>query len=104
MNALVQGYWPALVAVLASAALLALGLRRGLRAGDLRGAGRRTLETVGLTVALLAFDVVVGAALCVLLRGLGVFLSLYLNTDPVMLVFAVLQALVVQEWRRGARG
>ena len=77
------------------AAVRGLGARRDA----LRRALLRTVECVGLTIVLVVLNVAVGFVLVFALRRLtGSFVSLYLNTDAVLLVLSLLQAIVLQWW------
>ena len=86
-----------------SAGALHLARRRGHEAvpGALRAAARDALECVGLTVAFFVANLVLGAALTVVVRAVTpLFVSLYLSGDVSLLVLSALQALVYQRWRR----
>jgi len=88
--------------VTASSVLAAVAARRvfGLRAGGLRPALVRVLEWAGLTVGFYVLNLLLGLAAVVLLRKLrGGFVSLYLNTDNTIVLLSALQAAVLQWWR-----
>ena len=60
----------------------------------------RLLEWLGLVVAFYAFNLVTGFAAVLLLRKLtGSFLSMYVNADATLALFSAFQALVFQWWR-----
>ena len=78
-----------------------LGVRlMGLRVDALRPALIRLLEWVGLTAGFYALNLVLGVAAVVVLRkATGDFVSLYLNTDNTLVILSALQAAVFQWWR-----
>ena len=89
-----------LAALTSCAAFLAGRRWGGLARAGLRAALGRTLECAGLVVLFYGFNVAVGFALAVLAPRLtGVFVSVYVNTDQTLLVFAALQAVTYQWWR-----
>jgi hypothetical protein len=66
----------------------------------LRPALVRLLEWAGLTTGFYALNLVLGvAAVAVLRKVSGSFVSMYLNTDDTLLVLSGLQAAVLQWWR-----
>jgi len=89
-----------LLFALTSVALVAVGARvLGLRATSLRGALARVLELSGFTVLLTVVNVAAGFLLVLALRFLtGTFVSLYLNTDAMLVLMSVLQAAALQWW------
>lgn len=95
-----------LLFLLTSAALYAIATRGlGLPRAALRRALGAVLECAGLTLVLAAANVAAGFALVLLLRRLtGTFLSLYVNTDLVILGLAVLQAVALQWWMAAEEG
>jgi hypothetical protein len=97
-----QAFLP-LLFLLTSAALYAIATRAlGLPRVGLRRALAAVLECAGLTLVLAAADVAAGFALVLALRRLtGTFLSLYVNTDLVILGLAALQAVALQWWMAG---
>ena len=85
--------------------LLYLAATRGLgaRRGALRPALGRMVECLGLAIVVAAFNVAVGFLLVLALRRLtGSFVSLYLNTDVVLLALSLLQAIALQWWLAAA--
>ncbi|WP_441291632.1 hypothetical protein ACSRUE_15265 [Sorangium sp. KYC3313] len=83
-----------------SCAVYAAGRRRGMRAGLLRPALRRAIRCVGVCLLFWGGNVAVGAAVALLVRGLGLgFIWLYVNTDVSVLVLSALQALAFESWR-----
>ena len=95
-----EAYYLLLLFGLTSAALY-LAATRGLgaRRYALRAALVRMVECVGLAIVLAALNVAVGFLLVLALRPLtGSFVSLYLNTDGVLVVLSLLQAIVLQWW------
>ena len=88
--------------VMASSVLAAVAGRRlfSLREGGLRPALVRVLEWAGLTVGFYVLNLLLGVAAVVLLRkARGGFVSLYLNTDNTIVLLSALQAAVLQWWR-----
>ncbi|HET7746000.1 MAG TPA: hypothetical protein VFM29_01785 [Vicinamibacteria bacterium] len=83
-----------------------VGSRHGRgRPRALGAALRRACELVGLSVAFLALNLVVGVtAVLVIRRATGAFLSMYLNADVTLVALSVLQAAVWQWWRSGDGG
>jgi hypothetical protein len=76
--------------------------RRGARlpAAGLRAALGRLLECAGLVLAFYALNVGVGfAAVLVLRKVTGGFVSAYLTTDDTLAVLSALQAVAFQWWR-----
>ena len=73
-----------------------------LRARSLPAALSRMLECAGLAVVLVVVNVAAGFLLVLALRSLtGTFVSLYLNTDTMIVVMSVLQAMALQWWMEG---
>jgi hypothetical protein len=67
---------------------------------SLRPAFARLLECAGLAVAFYALNVLVGFAAVLVLRKLtGSFISMYLNTDATLSLLSALQAVTFQWWR-----
>ena len=96
------GFYLLLLCALTTAAALWLGRRRGLGSQAFSVAVFRVLECVGLSVLLLAANVMLGMALVLALRAVtGRFLSLYTNTDITLLVLSFLQAILLQAWFQG---
>jgi hypothetical protein len=97
-----QAFLPMLF-LLTSAALYVIATRGlGLPKATLGGALRAVLECAGLTLVLAAANVAAGFVLVLLLRRVtGSFLSLYVNTDLVILALALLQAVALQWWMAG---
>ena len=91
---------------LTSAAVVALARRGlGLRAARLPAALRRLLECAGLTLAFYVLNLAVGfAAVLVLRRLTGAFVSAYLNADDTLPVLSLFQAVAFQWWRADAEG
>jgi hypothetical protein len=89
------------LALLTSAAAGAAGVRFArLPASALRPALVRLLEWAGLAAAFYVANLLAGVAAVALLRRLtGEFLSLYMNTDTTLLALSALQAIVLQWWR-----
>jgi hypothetical protein len=100
-----QAFLPQLF-LLTSAALYAIATRAlGLPPAGFRRALPAVLECAGLTLVLAAVNVAAGFALVLLLRRLtGTFLSLYVNTDLVILGLAFLQAVALQWWMAAEDG
>jgi len=98
-------YLIALVA-LTSAAVVAVARRPlALSAARLPAALRRLLECAGLTLAFYVLNLAVGFAAVLILRRLtGVFLSAYLNADDTLPVLSLFQAVAFQWWRADAEG
>ena len=70
----------------------------------LRRAAGQAIETIGLSMMFYAVNVLFGVGLALLIRNTGSrFISLYLNADISLLVFAVLQGLFVELWWREGR-
>ena len=79
----------------------AYGLGRywaGLRVPFRRGI-QRTAETVGVAVAFFVVNVGVIALGTLVLRSLGLFISLYVATDYTLIFLSFLQAVLLQHWR-----
>jgi hypothetical protein len=96
---------PVFVLGVAASTSLAIFLvcRQWLRftSAGLRRAVGQTLETVGLSILFYALNVLCGVGLALLMRNVGsTFVSLYVNTDASLMVFAALQGLIVELWRR----
>lgn len=89
-----------------SLALVAAGRRvLGLRARALPRALSRVLECAGLAILLVVLNVGTGFVLVLALRKLtGTFVSLYLNTDVMLVVLSVLQAVGLQWWMAAGDG
>jgi hypothetical protein len=92
-----------LLGLVLSTSLLAwiYGLRRARLSGAaLRPALVRLLEWSGLALGFYVLNMLAGFAAVVLLRKLtGAFVSLYVNTDGTLAVLSALQAVVLQWWR-----
>lgn len=83
-----------------SCVVYAAGRRRGMRAGLLPPALRRAIRCLGVCLLFWGGNVAVGAAVALLVRGLGLgFIWLYVNTDVSVLVLSALQALAFESWR-----
>ena len=95
-----EPYYLLLLGALTSLALFAAGRRwLPLPSGGGREALLRALECAGLTFVLLVLNVAAGFLLVLALRALtGSFVSLYLNTDAVLVLISVLQAVALQWW------
>lgn len=94
-----EPYYLLLLFGITSLALYGIGRRLGLRGGALTAALSRVLECAGLAIILLAMNVAVGFLLVLALRRVtGAFVSLYLNTDAVLAVLSLLQAIALQWW------
>ena len=94
-----EAFLPVVFALTSLALWLAAGRGLGLGATSIRSAAARALECMGLTVALAAVNIAAGIVLVMILRRVtGRFVSLYLNTDLVILVFALVQAVALQWW------
>lgn len=65
----------------------------------LRRAAGEALEDVGALLLFYLANLAVGLALSLVARAAGFFISLYLLTDPAVLMLSVLQALVFQRLR-----
>ena len=66
----------------------------------LRPALVRLLECVGLAVGFYVLNVLVGFAAVLVLRKLtGSFISMYVNTDATLVLLSALQAVTFQWWR-----
>jgi hypothetical protein len=84
---------------LSSAGALYLGRRRGIPAAGLRRAFARLCECVGLMVAFVALNTLLGVAFTLLARRLTHrFVSLYMVTDSVLLGLSALQAVALRWW------
>ncbi len=68
-----------------------------------RLAFERTVETIGLALVFFGFNVAIVVLVVLVLRTLGTFASLYIATDPVLLILSGLQALGFQFWRYAGR-
>ena len=95
-----DSYYLLLLFGLTSPLIVGAGVRvLGLRARTLPAALSRVLECVGLAVVLVLVNVGAGFLLVLALRPLtGTFVSLYLNTDAMIVVMSVLQAVALQWW------
>ena len=62
----------------------------------------RATETIGLALVFFAVNVTIVVFIVLVLRTLGRFASLYVATDPVLLILSGLQALGFQFWRYAA--
>jgi hypothetical protein len=72
----------------------------GLARDGLRAAFVRLLEWVGLVVGFYVLNLVTGfAAILVLRKATGSFISLYVNTDTTLVLLSALQAVAFQWWR-----
>jgi hypothetical protein len=92
-------YLTGLVALTSGLVWLA-GRRRGLDQAAVRPALGRLLEWLGLAVAFYVFNLLTGFAAVLLLRRLtGSFISMYVNADATLALFSAFQALVFQWWR-----
>jgi hypothetical protein len=90
-----------IVALTSLGAYIVATQRLGLRRNTLPAAVGETLECVGLAVIFLAGNLAVGVALVFGFRILsGRFISVYGLNDITLVVLSVLQALVLQSWRR----
>jgi hypothetical protein len=95
----VESYYLLLLFGVTSLVLYGAGIRCGLSGRALRGVLSRVLECAGLAVILMVVNVAVGFLLVLALRRVtGTFISLYLNTDAVLAVMALLQAIALQWW------
>jgi hypothetical protein len=99
-----NGLWILSLVTLSALAAYVVGRRAfGLRAAGLRPALRRALECVGAGLVFWLVNLTLGAALSLVLRGLGLaFVSIYVNTDATLAVLSLLEALVFEWWRAGA--
>lgn len=94
-----ESYYLLLLFGITSLAIYAAGVRLALPARALRTALSRVLECAGLAIILLMMNVAVGFLLVLALRKVtGTFVSLYLNTDAVLAVMSLLQAIALQWW------
>jgi hypothetical protein len=93
------------VASLTSLAGLAAGrLALGLGARPLWPALIRAVEVLGAALLFWAANVVLGAAVALAVRALGLgFISIYVNTDLTLAVLSLVQALVFEAWRERGR-
>ncbi len=98
------GPWLLSLVALTSLAAYVVGRRLfGLPAAGLGVALRRALQLAGAALIFWVVNLVLGAALSLLVRGLGpAFVSVYINTDATLAVFSLLEALVFECWRQGA--
>jgi hypothetical protein len=89
-----------LVAVTSVAAYV-VGVRRlALRKAALGPAAARALECLGLTLAFLAGNLLLGFALILVTRtALRAFVSFYLLDDAVLVILSAVQALVFAWWQ-----
>ncbi len=91
---------------LASLVLVWIGARLLLRLEQraLLPAVRSAVEIIGATAVLWAFNVALCAAAALITRRLtGTFVSLYVSGDVTLLAAALLEALVLDAWRRHSR-
>ena len=94
-------YLVLLFGLTSSALYLAARRWLGLGGAGLRPALVRMLECIGLVLGLMAFNLVAGFLLVLVLRRLtGSFVSLYLNADFTLLAMSLLQAVALQWWMR----
>ena len=92
------------IALVTSLALLVLAWRERRPWPRLRRAGVVALETIGATVLLFAINLALGSLAVLLARRFTPFYaSLYTVSDVSLLILSLLQALVLQAWRRTAR-
>jgi hypothetical protein len=90
-----------IVALTSLGAYVVATQRLGLRHDTLPAAIGETLEWVGLAVVFLAGNLAVGVALVFGFRILsGRFISVYGLSDITLVVLSVLQAFLLQSWRR----
>jgi hypothetical protein len=90
---LAAGLVTSLATYLGATRVLALSRRR------LRDAAAWVLETIGLALALLALNLIVGVAAVLVLRALtGRFVSLYTVSDLAWIGLSWLQALILRRW------
>ena len=101
---------PGAIALGAALALTSLGAvlicvyRLGLRPDRLRRAGARVVDCIGLGLVFLAANLAIGGLVVLALRIVtDSFVSLYVLNDDTILALSLLQGLVVQWWREGAR-
>lgn len=90
-----------IVALTSLGAYLVARRRLGLRRDRLPGAIAEALECIGLALVFLAVNLAAGAGIILGLRALsGQFISVYGLSDITLVALSLLQALVLQSWRR----
>ena len=90
-----------IVALTSLGACIVATQRLGLRRHTLPAAIGEALECLGLAVIFLAGNLAVGVALVFGLRILtGRFISVYGLNDITLVMLSLLQALILQSWRR----
>ena len=101
---------PGAIALGAALALTSLGAvlicvyRLGLPPAALRHAAARALDCLGLGLVFLAVNLLIGGLVVLALRLVTEsFVSLYVLNDDTILALSLLQGLIVQWWREGAR-
>jgi len=101
---------PTAIALGAALALTSLGAvlicvyRLGLPPAALRHAAARVLDCLGLGLVFLAVNLLIGGLVVLALRLVTEsFVSLYVLNDDTILALSLLQGLIVQWWREGAR-
>jgi hypothetical protein len=90
---------------LTSFGALLIGIwRLGLSPVGLRRAAGRALDCIGLGLLFLAANLAIGGVAVLGLRvATGGFVSLYILNDGAILALSLVQGLIVQWWREGAR-
>ena len=101
---------PGTIALGAALALTSLGAvlicvyRLGLPLVGLRHAAARVVDCIGLGLVFLGVNLVIGGLVLLAVRvATDSFVSLYALNDDTILVLSLLQGLIVQWWREGAR-
>jgi hypothetical protein len=90
-----------IVALTSLGAFLVATWRLGLRRDGLPKAIGQTLECLGLAVIFLAANLAAGMVLVLGLRAVtGQFISIYGLSDITVAALSLLQALLLQHWRR----
>lgn len=90
-----------IVALTSLGAYLLVRRRLGLRRDRLPGAIAETLECIGLAIVFLAVNLAAGMGIILGLRALsGQFVSVYGLSDISLIGLSLLQALILQSWRR----
>ena len=91
--------------VLTTIVALLIGARKlRLPSAALRRAVGRALDCVGLGLVFFGANLAIGGAIVQLLRLMtGEFVSLYILNDGTILILSLLQGLIAQWWREGAR-
>ena len=99
-----------MIALSAALALTSIGAvlicvhRLGLPLAGLRHAAARVVDCIGLGLLFLGVNLAIGGLVVLALRiATDRFVSLYVLNDDTIIVLSLLQGLIVQWWRQGAR-